>query len=180
MHLADVASLELLAFFGVELRTAPILLVVTCRDIEVHPTHPLVSTLTREGYEPSVSRLPLRGPETRRARFVAEATGVEPSPLVSALHQRTDGNPLFLGELIRLLQADNELSPSAAVAPTVPHEVRAVITRRLADQPPTTFRLLESRPWRDGTSTSRWSEQRKASPLNVPWNDSKRPSSLDS
>lgn len=62
---------------------------------------------------------------------------------MAALHERTDGNPLLLGELVRLLQAEDRLSPSDVLAATLPGKVQAVIASRLGGLPRETLRLLE-------------------------------------
>jgi len=62
---------------------------------------------------------------------------------VGAVHTRTDGNPFFLVELVRLLQAEGGLHDPAAVERSrVPVGVRDVIRRRLARLPEQTNALL--------------------------------------
>ena len=69
------------------------------------------------------------------ASFVTVTTGVEPtSRVVSALHQTTEGNPFFVGEVVQLVAADHELDSitgATATRFTVPESVRTVIRRRL-------------------------------------------------
>ena len=41
------------------------------------------------------------------ARYVERSAGIEPAPgLVRAIHDETEGNPLFVVELVRLLEAE--------------------------------------------------------------------------
>src|SRR5262249_1025391 len=85
---------------------------------------------------PVVRTLTLAGlPEVEVGSFVTLATGLEPSArLVSTLHQATDGNPLFVGEVVRLLATEEALESIAddqTRRRRPPGRVRAVIRRRL-------------------------------------------------
>ena len=48
------------------------------------------------------------------ARFIEAATGVPPGPLAAAVHARTEGNPFFVRELVRLLEAEGRLDAAEA------------------------------------------------------------------
>ena len=60
--------------------------------------------------------------------------GVSPSAqLAAAIHSATGGNPLFVGELVRLLVAEGRLDQSVdevGVRLAIPRGVRDVIARR--------------------------------------------------
>jgi hypothetical protein len=61
------------------------------------------------------------------AAYTGEAAAEIASPqLAAALHEQTEGNPLFLAETVRLLPVEG---PGAA--PAIPESVREVIRRRL-------------------------------------------------
>src|SRR5439155_26267242 len=97
---------------------------------------PPAEALGEHRREPMRRSLPLGClPETDVGSFIALAAGLEPEPrLVSALHQATDGNPLFVGEVVRLLTSEETLASitdSEAWRRMVPEGVRAVIRRRL-------------------------------------------------
>ncbi|MFB3119468.1 MAG: hypothetical protein ACE1Y2_02950, partial [Stenotrophomonas maltophilia] len=69
-------------------------------------------------------------------RFIEVAAGVEPpSGLAEAVHTQTEGNPLFVTEVVRLLVQEGELSQEAGVRDSwtvrIPEGVREVIGRRL-------------------------------------------------
>ena len=58
-----------------------------------------------------------------------------PQSLVAAVSAETEGNPLFVGEVVRLLAAEGLLERPEDVTSwglTVPQGVREVITRRLS------------------------------------------------
>ncbi|MHB8648321.1 MAG: ATP-binding protein, partial [Thermomicrobiales bacterium] len=113
LHWADPASLDLLRFIARNLATLPVLLVVTYRTDELtrrHPLYPLIPVLVREA---SAMRLDLRplGAEDV-AVFVGERyhlPDAEAARLVAYLHERSEGNPFFLGELRRTLEEERVL-----------------------------------------------------------------------
>jgi hypothetical protein len=70
------------------------------------------------------------------ARLIEAIAGVSPSHRVAAaIHDATGGNPLFVGELVRLLLTEGRLEEpvdEAGVRLAIPRGVRDVIARRLA------------------------------------------------
>jgi predicted ATPase len=70
-------------------------------------------------------------------RFIMLAADGVPSPtLVEVLHAQTEGNPLFLTELVRLLMQEEEFKPERwhpqhSLSMKIPEGVREVIGRRL-------------------------------------------------
>jgi hypothetical protein len=136
LHAADTPSLLLLRFLADQIADASLLVVGTYRDVELTPEHPLVSTASELSREPSTRRIHLKGlDEDDVARFLGAALrAAPPAMLISALRRETKGNPLFLGEAVRLLAAEGELGKSldpAALRVAVPKSVRAVIGRRV-------------------------------------------------
>jgi DNA-binding SARP family transcriptional activator len=136
LHAADAPSLLLLQFFAGELTEARLLVVGAYRDVDPSVRDPLAERLDELRRQPVTRSLPLIGlPETDVGTFVSLATGLEPAAqLVSALHRATDGNPLFVGEVVRLLTSEEALesiTDSEAWRRMVPEGVRAVIRRRL-------------------------------------------------
>src|SRR5262249_34751770 len=73
--------------------------------------------------------------ESDLASFVSLTTHLQPTAqVVSTLHRATEGNPLFAGELVRLLVSEDALEALADTdrwRRTVPEGIRAVIGRRL-------------------------------------------------
>jgi DNA-binding SARP family transcriptional activator len=135
LHAADAPSLLLLEFIAQQLHEARILAVAAYRDVELEPEDPLSSTLT-ELARHATSRLQLTGLDKDDVgRFIEVAQGVEPPQgLLWAIHSQTEGNPLFVGEILRLLAAEGRLN-DAVEAPgrrlVIPPTVREVIGRRL-------------------------------------------------
>ena len=136
LHWADAPSLRLLAFLARELMAAPVLIVVTHRDVEVAHDHPLTLLLGELARLPASQRLTLGGlAPAEIARFVALVTGHMPSPpLLTALHETTDGNPFFVTEVVQTLAETGRLTENDATALraiALPQRVREAILQRL-------------------------------------------------
>jgi predicted ATPase len=126
----------LLQFLAGVLADARLLVIAVYRDVDPSLREPLAGTLTELRRQPITRTLTLDGlTEADLASFVSLATGLEPAaPLTSALHRTTDGNPLFAGELVRLLTTEQSLESITSEETwrrMVPEGVRAVIRRRL-------------------------------------------------
>ena len=136
LHWADVASLLLLEFMATQLADVRLLLVGTYLDFEVQPDHPLARALGGLTRRPHVERLALGSLSPDEvARFVEVTQGVQPTALLaSTVLQRAEGNPLFVGEMLILLTAEQAPGrsgePSSGPGP-IPPTVREVIGRRL-------------------------------------------------
>jgi DNA-binding CsgD family transcriptional regulator/tetratricopeptide (TPR) repeat protein len=117
-HWADEATLDLLVFLGRRLARSNALLVVTFRDDEVGPDHPLRAALGRLPRE-SARRLSLQ-PLSEGA--VAELAG-RAGRAAAGLYAVTGGNPLLVTEVL------------AAAEPGVPATVSDLVLARLATLP---------------------------------------------
>lgn len=122
LHAADEPSLLLLQFAARELGQSRLLIVGAYRDVDPTVSEALRDTLSALVREPLTRSLPLRGlTEDDVARFLEPAA---PSPeLAAAVYTETEGNPLFVGEVMRLLGKEGEL--------VIPAGVRETIGRRL-------------------------------------------------
>jgi tetratricopeptide (TPR) repeat protein len=142
LHWADPASLQLLTFLARELRGMRLLLLVTYRLLEVESRPGLVESLGR-----AARRIQLRGLGREEVgEVIHRMTGVRPaSGMVDDIHRITEGNPFFLGELVRMLDAESMLGrPDLASLPIrIPAELRATIRQRLAPLNDDQRRLLE-------------------------------------
>jgi len=142
LHWADPASLRLLAFLARELRGMRLLLVCTYRPLEIESRPGLVEGLGR-----AHRRLHLRGLGRAEIREVIQCcTGVDPAPgLLDDLRRITEGNPFFLGELVRMLEAEGGLESRdlASLPIRLPAELRATIRRRLQPLTDDERRLLD-------------------------------------
>ena len=138
LHWADQPSLALLQFVARELGGARLLIIGTYRDMELSRQHPLAEALGELTRERLFQRVLLRGlTQEDVGRFIELTSGNSaPRRLVEAVHTQTEGNPLFVTEVVRLLVQEGELG-SEQVRETdswtmrIPEGVREVIGRRL-------------------------------------------------
>jgi DNA-binding SARP family transcriptional activator len=134
LHVADEPSLLLLRFLAGELAEIPIVVVGTYREEEAVEDEPVSESLSE------LRRLPCRhvqlGPLAAEhvGTYIELATGITaPESLVDAIHTETEGNPLFVGEVVRLLAAEGRLSeaPKPGWRLKIPPGLHEVIARRL-------------------------------------------------
>jgi DNA-binding SARP family transcriptional activator len=134
LHAADAPSLLLLQFLTRVLASTRIVVLGAYRNVDPTPRQPLTGLLAEVVREPVTRRLALRGlGEGDVATFVELTASEIASPqLVAALHDETEGNPLFVGEIVRLLSVEGLPSKSGEpVRISIPQTVRDVIARRL-------------------------------------------------
>jgi len=114
LHWSDRPSLLLLEFLARELAGARLMLLGTYRDVDITRQHPLALTLGDLSRERLFQRLLLRGLGPGDvAKFVELTTGLAPPErLVEAVHSQTEGNPLFVTEVVRLLVEEGHLRQS--------------------------------------------------------------------
>ena len=133
LHAADEPSLLLLRFVAREIAASRLLVVCAYRDVDPALADPLSSALAELVRELHTVHIQLdRLTERDVADYVELSTGVEPAAwVVRAIHGETDGNPLFMGEVVRLLAREGSVAaPDARLR--IPAGVRAVIGRRVA------------------------------------------------
>lgn len=131
---ADTPSLLLLRFVTTVLHDARLLILGAHRDEEFDSDSPLFATVTELRREPTARFLTLRGlEEPDVTRFIDRTTEVTPpASLVAAVFAETEGNPLFVGEVVRLLEEEGRLTgldPGVRLA--IPRSVHEVIGQRL-------------------------------------------------
>ena len=79
-------------------------------------------------------RIPLRGLGVGAVERYIEMTSGDASPLglAQTVQEQTDGNPFFVGEVVRLLASEGKLTAGASAAELhIPQGVREVVGRRL-------------------------------------------------
>jgi DNA-binding SARP family transcriptional activator/tetratricopeptide (TPR) repeat protein len=133
LHAADEPSLLLLQFLARELAESRLLVVGAYRDVDPSPTDPLTAALTELSREPVTATVALAGLGERDvARFIELASDDAASEeLIAAIYEETEGNPLFVGEIVRLLATEGRLEDEHAPRFAIPQSVRDVIARRL-------------------------------------------------
>jgi hypothetical protein len=134
LHAADPSSLLLLQFLVRGLKPCPLLFIGTYRDAEARISRETTAALTQVAREAIV--LPLRRLDRGEvAEYLAAVSGsAQAGDRIDAVHRQTEGNPLFLRELLRL---DSR-------AGRQPEGIREVIRARLALLSPTVREVLET------------------------------------
>jgi len=140
LHAADASSVLLLRFVARELGDARVLVLGACRDIEVDLGHPLAAALAELSREPTARHLRLLGlTKAGVGRLIQETAGVRAGDgVVAAVHRYTEGNPLFVEEVVRLLAAERRLDridDPAGLRLAIPEGIRAVIGLRVGRLP---------------------------------------------
>jgi hypothetical protein len=128
LHDADRSSLALLAFLARDLRSMAVLIVGTFRDVEARLSPEVGAELARIGREGVTLALPRldRDESAALARALAADDGVD-ARVTDLVYRTTQGNPLFIGEMLRAAASTAELAAAGAL----PGTVREVVRRRL-------------------------------------------------
>jgi DNA-binding SARP family transcriptional activator len=146
VHAADASSLLMLEFVAGELADARVLLLAAYRDPELHPGDPIAVALTGLARH-ATTRIVLHGLARPHVAAFIEASGsIQPhQSLVAAIADETEGNPLFVGEIVRLLAAEGRLTDEVGASwrMAVPETVKEVVGRRLRGLPAACREMLD-------------------------------------
>ncbi len=145
VHWADKPSLLLLRHVLRRPAAMPLLILATYRDTDLDRSHPLADVLADLRREAGVERLDLQGLDADevtdfielRAGHALEQSGLD---LAVAVHQETQGNPFFVGEMLLhlaesglIVQRDGQWSGDTTLAEAgIPEGIREVVGRRLS------------------------------------------------
>jgi predicted ATPase len=129
LHAADATSLRLLASLPSTLSGARVLVLGTYRDTELRRGHALATVLAELAQAPGTQRIRLGGLSDVEVRGLIErlVRGAS-AELSTAAVQRSEGNPLFVHELVRLVAS---AAGGDGRVLRVPESVRDLIGRRL-------------------------------------------------
>jgi DNA-binding winged helix-turn-helix (wHTH) protein len=146
LHWADVSTIDVLAHLAPRLTGIPLLLIVSYRQRDLlvarHPFARLRGELIARGQlgEVQVSLLGLDDVgEYLRSSFGAAPV---PADLASVVFQRTEGNPLFMVEVVRFLRQHTRAGSSSSTAHDVPDSLRGLIDKALESLDPTARQLV--------------------------------------
>jgi hypothetical protein len=115
-----------------ELAESRLLVLGAYCDVDPAIREPLSAAQAELAREPVTRTLSLGGlGEADVARFIELTTDHTPAAgVVETVHTGTEGNPLFVGEIVRLLAAEGRLAQPGPRL-TVPQNLKEVIARRL-------------------------------------------------
>jgi len=133
IHAADADSLRALLFVARELQHSRILMIATFRDVEARlsaANAEIFGALAREGHRIDLPRLS----ESEVGELIAAhktATGVP--DLAHVLFRATEGNPLFLEEVLRLLKTERMRDPVERIrqGTAIPDGIRDIVRTRM-------------------------------------------------
>ena len=142
---SDSQSLRLLRHVVSTVESAQLLVLGTFRDTELSPSHPLRDLLGALQREPSISRIELKGfDHTGVLAFMEAAAGQrleeDATDLADALFLETEGNPFFVGEVLRSLMETGAIyqddrgrwtAAGEMSEMVLPNSVREVISARV-------------------------------------------------
>jgi tetratricopeptide (TPR) repeat protein len=153
LHDADKGTLDMLTHVSRNLAGARLLIVGTYRDVEVDRSHPLSAALAELRRVSTYGRVLLRGLNADEVRRMLESITRESVPwgLAEAVHRQTEGNPLFVQEVIRYLAEEGLLTrkegqwrptKDTPLEMSIPEGLRDVIGKRLSLLSPECNQLL--------------------------------------
>jgi DNA-binding SARP family transcriptional activator len=135
LHWADELSLHLLRHVLVAAQPMRLLVVGTYRDTEPPRSALLTDVVTGLARRPDVARIDLAPLAEADVAAILEDAG-RARALAGGVRDATEGNPFFIGEVVRALAEDGD--PATTVTP----RVRDVVRWRLNRLPPGTAELL--------------------------------------
>ncbi|UCC17183.1 MAG: AAA family ATPase, partial [Dehalococcoidales bacterium] len=143
LHDADKGTLEMLSYVSRNLDKTRLLIVGTYRDVEVDRAHPLSASLAELRRSSNFGRVLLRGLNVEEVgRMLVSITQQQvPAGFAQAIHRQTEGNPLFVQEVVRYLMEEKLLvkagttmiaTGSTPLEMSIPEGLRDVIGKRLS------------------------------------------------
>jgi class 3 adenylate cyclase len=152
LHWADESTTQLLESVARRVGRAPLLVIGTYRDVDLHPGHPFVRGIEHLSRLQAVSRITLkRLSASEVSRMLRALSGQEPPErLVRLIFDETEGVPFFVEEVYRHLAEEHRLTdgagkwlPQVEIGEVeVPETVRLVLGRRIDRISETAQRLL--------------------------------------
>ncbi|TET14907.1 MAG: zinc-ribbon domain-containing protein [Dehalococcoidia bacterium] len=153
LHDADKGTLDMLTHVSRNLAGARLLIVGTYRDVEVDRSHPLSAALAELRRISNYGRVLLRGLNADEVRRMLESITQESVPwgLAEVVHRQTEGNPLFVQEVVRYLAEEGLITRKEGrwrptrdtpLEMSIPEGLRDVIGKRLSLLSPECNQLL--------------------------------------
>ena len=144
LHWADAGSIELLAHSARGLLAQPVLLVATLQEHAAMSDKTHSSALSR--LSRVATRVALEGLSRDAVAALLTELGGKHAPAddcAELLHERTQGNPLFIRQLVQLfVQRGQRLERQLLMAAELPPAIRDVAEQRLAGLPAESRQLL--------------------------------------
>ena len=143
LHAADRATLDVLVHLSRHMDNGRLMVLGTYRDEEVDRAHPLSATLAELRRSPRFTRVSLRGLTLAEVHdlYCRVRGQAVPWSRAESVHHQTEGNPLFVQEVLRyLVEAGLVVRREGGYSPTdvarmeadVPEGLRDVVGKRLS------------------------------------------------
>lgn len=156
LHWADVSTIDLLAYLGHRLDKLPLLGVVCYRGSEMvraqHPFQGVMRELQGRGRGHEIPLAFLTRDEVARYLELAFPNHAFPVTFARFIHEKTEGNPLFMADVLRDLHRRGVIAETAGrfglsqavpdIERDLPESVRSVIERKIAQLGEPERRLL--------------------------------------
>ena len=142
LHWADEPTLLLLRHIARSPERSALIILGTYREADIDRSHPLARLLADLRRDRTSERMALQGlAEHDVATLVGEGGGQNAVHALSqAIHKQTEGNPFYIGEIVRHLketgvidQHDGQIAPNVSVSELhIPESIKEVIGQRLS------------------------------------------------
>ncbi|MBA3531553.1 MAG: protein kinase, partial [Ardenticatenales bacterium] len=151
LHWADPASLQLLHYLARNLSSMRLLIVGTYRDVELELDHPLQELLRGLARYPAYQHMELNRLDRDGVSQLLQSMWRQevPDEWISAIYQRTGGNPFYVEEVVKELMEEGIITLRDGrwhFAPLVelklPQRVRDLVLRRVGRLTPVTQDVL--------------------------------------
>jgi class 3 adenylate cyclase/tetratricopeptide (TPR) repeat protein len=155
LHWGDEATLELFPYLARKLRETRVLLVATYRSDELHRRHPLRKVIADLERARAVERVDLRPlDEGQVGDVIRAALRLDRAPTEefrALIHERCEGNPLFIEEVLRALVERGELAyrdgswrrTKSVDELVIPDSIRDAVLERAAELDDEQRRILQ-------------------------------------
>jgi hypothetical protein len=137
LHAADEPSLHLLAFVATQLASSSVLIVGTYRDVEARLTESAGAVLDRIARSARVIHPRRLGVDDVTALAAADPSLAIGAEALAAVYRRSEGNPLFVVELLRVIARHGAQG-------AVPASVRTAIREHLRGLPAELAAVLDA------------------------------------
>ncbi len=151
MQWADKGTLKLFHYMTDKLENSPVLLATAYRPGEIDPGHQLKDTfqrMARTHLRHRIKLTPLGKDSTEELMRLMLGIKDFPDELVSLIHEKTKGNPLFIKEIIRQMIEENKIDTKKGKYPddddfVVPDVIEPVIRKRVKQLDDETQKVLQ-------------------------------------
>jgi anti-anti-sigma factor len=150
-HWADAASLQILPYLARQVAEMPVMLLVTYRDADLPPEHPLAEMRQALSRYPHCHYLPLDRLDLDEVRQLLESIWRQsvPEDWAQAIFERTGGNPFYIEEVVKNLLDEKAVTMEDGlwqfkplVSVRLPERVRDIVRQRVSRLSPVSQELL--------------------------------------